>query len=140
MPNLPPAACLFDLDGLLLDTEPLHARAWTEAASRFSLDLSARDLLELRGRRRVECVALVRDWIQARTGAAAPSAEALLAVHQPLAQRLMPSAPPVEGARELVDRCAALGVPMALVTSSTREAVALKCAPHGWLEGIEMRV
>ncbi|NCZ96866.1 HAD family phosphatase, partial [bacterium] len=26
-----PAACLFDLDGLLLDTEPLHARAWQQA-------------------------------------------------------------------------------------------------------------
>jgi hypothetical protein len=23
-----PAACLFDLDGLLLDTEPLHSQAW----------------------------------------------------------------------------------------------------------------
>ena len=23
-----PAACLFDLDWLLLDTEPLHAEAW----------------------------------------------------------------------------------------------------------------
>lgn len=136
----PPAACLFDLDGLLLDTEPLHAQAWREAAAHFSLALSAADLLHLRGRRRVDCVALVRAWIAGRTGLPAPSDDALLAVQQPIARRLMPGALPVEGAPALVARCQALGVPMALVTSSTSEAVALKCAPHPWLEAIALRV
>ena len=135
-----PAACRFDLDGLLLDTEPLHAQAWREAAAHFSLALSAADLLHLRGRRRVDCVALVRAWIAGRTGLPAPSDDALLAVQQPIARRLMPGALPVEGAPALVARCQALGVPMALVTSSTSEAVALKCAPHPWLEAIALRV
>ncbi|MEB3318095.1 MAG: HAD family phosphatase [Cyanobacteriota bacterium] len=135
-----PAACLFDLDGLLLDTEPLHAQAWREAAGQFSLTLSERDLLQLRGRRRLDCVAQVREWIECRTGAPAPSGEALLAVQQPVARRLMPGALPVEGAEALVASCQEHGVPMAMVTSSTREAVALKCAPHGWLGAIEERV
>ena len=38
--KLPPAACLFDLDGLLLDTEPLHGRGWWEAAAHFGTQLS----------------------------------------------------------------------------------------------------
>lgn len=135
-----PAACLFDLDGLLLDTEPLHAQAWREAAGRFSLALSEADLLHLRGRRRVDCVALVRGWIAGRTGLPAPSDDALLAVQQPIARRLMPGALPVEGAPALVARCQALGVPMALVTSSTSEAVAIKCASHPWLDAIALRV
>lgn len=135
-----PAACLFDLDGLLLDTEPLHAQAWREAAARFSLALSEQDLLHLRGRRRVDCLARVQEWIQARTGAAPPSDEALLAVQQPIARRLMPGALPMVGAPSLVASCQALGVPMAMVTSSTKEAVALKCAPHAWLSAIELRV
>ena len=135
-----PAACLFDLDGLLLDTEPLHAQAWREAAGQFAIALSERDLLQLRGRRRVDCVAQVREWIARRTGGPAPSREALLAVQQPVARRLMPGALPVEGAEALVASCQEHGVPMAMVTSSTREAVALKCAPHGWLRAIEERV
>ena len=135
-----PAACLFDLDGLLLDTEPLHAQAWREAAGQFAITLSERDLLHLRGRRRLDCVAQVREWIERRTGGPAPSREALLAVQQPVARRLMPGALPVEGAEALVASCQERGVPMAMVTSSTREAVALKCAPHGWLRAIEERV
>lgn len=135
-----PDACLFDLDGLLLDTEPLHAQAWREAAAHFALTLSARDLLHLRGRRRVDCVAQVREWIERRTGRPAPTAEALLAVQQPVARRLMPAAQPMAGARALVASCQAFGVPMALVTSSTREAVDLKCAPHGWLAALQVRV
>jgi len=47
-----PAACLFDLDGLLLDTEPHHSRAWSQAAARFGLLLPPGQLMSLRGRRR----------------------------------------------------------------------------------------
>jgi beta-phosphoglucomutase-like phosphatase (HAD superfamily) len=135
----PPAACLFDLDGLLLDTEPLHARAWQEAASLFGRPLSAAELLALRGRRRHDCAEQVRQWIAA-AGGPELSPEALLAVRQPIAEALLPQASPMAGAPELVGRCAALGVPMALATSSSRAAVALKAAPHPWLEAITERV
>jgi pseudouridine-5'-monophosphatase len=134
-----PAACLFDLDGLLLDTEPLHARAWREAAEHFGITLSQAEVLRLRGRRRKDCAHLVREWIGHRTGRT-PTEEALLGVQQPVARRLMPAAQPVEGAPALVGRCQELGVPMALVTSSTEEAVALKEAPHAWLAAITVRV
>lgn len=46
----------------------------------------------------------------------------------------------MEGAEALVASCQALGVPMAMVTSSTREAVALKEAPHPWLAAIRVRI
>ena len=135
-----PSACLFDLDGLLIDTEPLHAQAWREAAGTFSTQLSAADLLHLRGLRRVDCVAQVKEWIARRTGESPPSDEALLAVQQPIARRLMPQAPPVEGAQALVAALQERGVPMALVTSSTSEAVAFKGTFHPWLDVIALRV
>lgn len=134
-----PAACLFDLDGLLLDTEPLHAQAWQAAAAHFGLELAAGRLLALRGRRRLECAQQVIAWML-EAGVAAPTVEGLLAVRQPIADALMPTAQPMPGAPQLVETLAQTGVPMALVTSSSRAAVALKATPHPWLEAISSRV
>jgi pseudouridine-5'-monophosphatase len=134
-----PAACLFDLDGLLLDTEPLHAQAWREAAAAFGRRLSEGELVELRGRRRQENGEQVRRWIAA-TGQPVPSVEELLAVQQPIARRLLPRARAMPGAAELVERCRALGIPTALVTSSSRASLAVKCAGHPWLAAVELMV
>lgn len=134
-----PAACLFDLDGLLLDTEPLHGRAWREAARHFGVELAHEQLLALRGRRRHDNAHEVRRWIKAGEGQS-PTSEELLAVQQPIARQLLPQASAIDGAAELLTRCRELAIPMALVTSSSREAVARKAAPHPWLELIELRV
>jgi HAD superfamily hydrolase (TIGR01509 family) len=134
-----PAACLFDLDGLLLDTEPLHAQAWQAAASHFGRRLGRAELLSLRGRRRQDCVRQVLDWI-GETHSSPPTAAELLAVRQPLAESLLVLAQPMPGAEALVNRCAERGIPMALATSSSRDAVALKTAPHPWLAPIAERV
>jgi len=134
-----PAACLFDLDGLLLDTEPHHSRAWSLAATRFGLLLAPEQLLSLRGRRRNDNVELVRAWI-GEAGQAVPTAAELLAVQQPVAQRLLQGAAPMPGARGLLERLRDLQVAMALVTSSGRDAVERKCAPHPWLGIISERV
>ncbi|APD48584.1 HAD family phosphatase [Synechococcus sp. CS-602] len=136
---LRPAACLFDLDGLLLDTEPLHGRAWSEAGLAFGVQLSEGQLLGLRGRRRLDNARQVIAWIEAE-GVKPPSTEELLAVQQPIARHLLPMAEPMEGAPELLARCQDLAIPMALVTSSTSSSVALKSAPHPWLELLETRV
>ncbi len=134
-----PAACLFDLDGLLLDTEPHHASAWSQAAAHFGLLLPPAQLLGLRGRRRSDNVDQVRLWI-AGAGLAVPSAAELLAVQQPIAIRLLKGAAPMPGARRLLERLRDLEVGMVLVTSSGRDAVERKCAPHPWLEIISQRV
>ncbi|MEO1001590.1 MAG: HAD family phosphatase [Cyanobacteria bacterium J06638_7] len=134
-----PAACLFDLDGLLLDTEPLHARAWRQAARHFGLELSDSELLLLRGRRRLDCAEQVRQWIQLQQGQA-PAVQELLRVRQPIAERLLVQAPAIDGAPELLQRCSSLAIPMALVTSSAAPSVALKSAPHPWLEAIGVRI
>ena len=134
-----PAACLFDLDGLLLDTEPLHAQAWQEAAAHFGCALSVQQLLALRGRRRLDCAAQVIHWIQ-QSGGQPPSSDALLAVRQPIAEALLVHAHPTPGAMQLVQRCQDLNIPMALATSSSRAAVELKARPHPWLAAIATRV
>lgn len=134
-----PAACLFDLDGLLLDTEPIHGRAWLEAAAAFGTRLNPAQLLQLRGRRRHDCARQVLTWIK-EAGQHCESCEALLAVRQPLADTLLASAPAMPGAETLIQRCQALAIPMALATSSSRSAVEHKAAPHPWLRLITVRV
>jgi beta-phosphoglucomutase-like phosphatase (HAD superfamily) len=134
-----PVACLFDLDGLLLDTEPLHASAWQQAAEHFGCHLSPEQLLGLRGRRRPDCASQVIQWIAAQ-GLAVPTSEALLAIRQPIAEALLIHAQPTPGAVDLVARCLQLAIPMALATSSSRDAVALKATPHPWLAAITTRV
>jgi len=130
-----PAACLFDLDGLLLDTEPLHGQAWQAAARHFGGELSEQELLQLQGQRRRENAARVCELLPQPV-----SIEALLAVRQPIAEQLLATAQPLPGARELVERCHHNGIPMALATSSGSDSVAIKTAPHAWLERISVRV
>ena len=134
-----PAACLFDLDGLLLDTEPLHAQAWQQAAQHFGRSLGDPELMQLRGRRRLDCAEQVREWIRA-SQLLVPGVDELLAIRQPIAETLLIQAQPMAGAQALIGRCLELGLPMALATSSSKEAVNLKAKPHPWLAAIEERV
>ena len=134
-----PAACLFDLDGLLLDTEPCHGEAWRQAVLPFGLSLGDSQLLQLRGRRRVDCVAQVQCWL-GEVGHPAPSAEALLRLQQPIAKRLLPYAPAMPGARWLVEHCLELEVPVAMVTSSSKASMDLKVASHGWLKRVPLHI
>ncbi len=139
-----PAACLIDLDGLLLDTEPLHGQAWTRAAAHFGGQLSPSQRRQLRGRRRQDCATQVATWLQAANASpqsATPlNGDDLLAVQQPISRQLLAAAPAMPGAEALVRCCSELAIPMALVTSSAEEAVQRKSAPHPWLEQIQTRV
>ena len=129
-----PAACLFDLDGLLLDTEPLHGRAG-RGGRPFRSDAEQDQLLQLKGRRRLDCASQVDAWLPSPVGI-----EALLAVQQPIVRALLPGAKAMPFAQRLVEHCDANGIPMALVTSSSLDAVAFKTAAHPWLNCIQLRV
>ena len=78
-----PAACLFDLDGLLLDTEPLQAEAWQQAARHFGRSLSDAELLMLRGRRRHDCAEQVLAWLAASAPADALPSLSLIHISEP---------------------------------------------------------
>ena len=50
-----PKAFLFDLDGVLINSEPLHGQAWKETAALFDINLTYSQIKLLRGRRRIDC-------------------------------------------------------------------------------------
>ena len=130
-----PEACLFDLDGVLIDTEPLHGKAWSDTAAVFGTRLSENQLFLLRGRRRADCASQIEKWIGAPIGT-----QKLLSIQQPISKKLLKEAKAMPGAQKIVEWCFNQKLPMALVTSSAYESVAFKSAPHCWLDLIQTRV
>ena len=130
-----PEAFLFDLDGVLLDTEPLHTIAWRQAATHFGTDLTDGQLAQLQGKRRLENSRQVCSWISQPI-----TPEELLAVRQPIAADLMASAPAMPGAESLVRYIHSLNLPMALVTSSERTSMQHKIGHHSWVNLLQVQV
>jgi pseudouridine-5'-monophosphatase len=130
-----PGGCLFDLDGLLLNTEPIHAQAWREAIRHFGGEASEELLLSLRGRNKYDNARAVITSLKLPI-----SSDELLAQQQPRARAKVGSAAPMPGAIDLVERCRVLAIPMAIATSSSQQAATLKLDPHSWLEPVTVRV
>ena len=130
-----PKAFLFDLDGVLIDSEPLHGQAWKETASLFNLNLTYSQLKLLRGKRRIDCanelVKLIPKAVEEKD---------LLKIHKPISRRLILTAKAMQGGESLVKRCHENNIPMALVTSSSNESVEIKTAPHKWMNLFSTRV
>ena len=116
-----PQAFLFDLDGVLIDSEPLHGQAWKETAALFNLNLSYSQLKLLRGRRRIDCanelVKLISKTVKI---------EEVLRIHKPISRRLILTAQAMPGSKSLVKKCHQNNIPMVLVTSSSSESVKIK--------------
>ena len=130
-----PKAILFDLDGVLLDTEPLHGKAWQETASFFGKDLSGDQLKILQGRRREDCAKQVLEWVKKPI-----NLQNILEIHQPISKAFLKNAKPMPGAEELIRWCHRKKLPTALVTSSSSKSIKIKTSPHPWLELFSTKV
>ena len=123
-----PEAILFDLDGVLLDTEPLLANAWSATAKEFNHYLSKDKLLELKGRRRIDCAKRVYKWLNKEN-----SIEELLFVQKAKVDQQLTKAKPIKGAIDLINFCLNTKLPIALVTSSSSESFKIKSFKNPWL-------
>ena len=119
----------------MIDTEPLHARAWQQAALHFGTDLESNQLIQLQGRRRLDNAKLVCSWIEQPI-----TPDQLLAIRQPIAAKLLPEAKAMEGAESLVRTAERLGIATALVTSSDRASVRHKTSNHPWVNRLQLMV
>jgi HAD superfamily hydrolase (TIGR01509 family) len=109
------AAVVFDLDGVLIDSEPVHLRAANRVLARYGAEVSEADFRALIG---VGAVATWEEW-RVRYGIADP-VEQLVAMNT--AARLAEiaaEAPPIDAAVELARRLHASGMPLAIASSST---------------------
>ncbi len=118
VPDLAPAV-IFDMDGLLIDSEPLAKDAWQATARLYDAQLGPGLFDRMLGRRQIECAAMV----QAELGLPV-AVEALCRQRNELfLERLPGRVTPMSGARELLVELQARGVPRALATSGERRYV-----------------
>ena len=130
-----PEAILFDLDGVLLDTEPLLANAWSETAKEYNHNLSKDKLLELKGRRRIDCARKVLKWINTVS-----SIEELLIIQKLKVDKQLTKAKPFKGAVDLIKFCINIKLPIALVTSSSSGSFKIKSSTNPWLNLFKIKV
>lgn len=118
---------LFDLDGVLLDTEGLYTQATQAVVERYGKTYDWALKVQTMGR---EARAGARLIVE-RLGIPL-TADELLAERNPILEALIASSPAMAGAEEFVHRLAAKGVPMAVATSSDRRLYDIKIRPHAW--------
>jgi HAD superfamily hydrolase (TIGR01509 family) len=112
----PVEAVIFDMDGLLLDTESLYRNAMTTAASGMGYDFPDGFYQSMVGTAETECHLI----LQQRFGVDFPIAR-LFEDCEAEMWRLLEAALPVKpGAAELIAELATRGLPMAVATSTVR--------------------
>ena len=130
-----PEAILFDLDGVLLDTEPLLADAWRETAKKYNYCLSGDKLNELKGRRKIDCAKKVLEWINLEI-----SIEELVSTQKLKLSNQLTKAKPFKGAIDLINFCINIKLPIALVTSSSSDSFQIKSSINPWLNLFPIKI
>lgn len=121
------SAIVFDLDGILLDTEP----AYTDATAQVLREYGKSYGWELKARMMGRCSKESAELLVRELGLPLSGAE-YLERRRPLLERAFPGVAPLPGAPELVTSLSERGVPLAVATSSERSLYELKVERHSW--------
>ena len=131
MINARPAAVLFDMDGLLLDTERLIRDAMIAVMADFGFAMSRADYAELIGRPEPANRAI----IQGRFGTELDYDVMRAEVRQRIRSEWGPIRPLKPGAADLLAQVNAAGIPAAVVTSSEQALARAHLGQVGLLDG-----
>ena len=114
-----PRALLFDMDGLMFDTERLADKVWLEFAPHYGIPMEPEDMELLRGRNREGG----KTELLRRFGADIPFDAIYEAAQKEFARRTENSVPVKPGLRELLKAAQERGLAMAVVSSTPRALV-----------------
>ena len=120
MMRLPFAAVIFDMDGVLVDSEPLYMAVERQSFARYGVELDESEQSRFVGTSQQQM------WreIKRMYGLEVAIAD-LMAEHQRQVLRVLAQSPlvPMPGVTRLITELAALGIPCALASSSPRQLV-----------------
>jgi sugar-phosphatase len=131
-----PAAAIFDMDGVLIDSEPFWQRAQIEVFSRIGVHLTVEDTERTMGRRIRDVVAFwhaERAWRGPTIDAVAESV-----VHEVI-RLVQTEGEPMGGSLQAIDLLQSLGIPLSLATSSDENLIEAVLSKLGLQSAFKVR-
>lgn len=126
-----PSAVIFDLDGVLLDSEPLYSEATRRVVERFGYGFDGAIRSEAMGRSSRAGAQYVIEKLNLPL-----ELDDYIAERRRYLVQLLPGTPAISGARSWVETLQGVGVPLAVATSSSRKLCEIKWLLHPWVSKI----
>ena len=113
-------AAIFDMDGLLIDSERAISQAWIEGAKALGFRLEMRDFMQVIGTASQQSAAILVDLLGSEEAMRATAAKAHALLPQAGGGPVFPLKP---GALPLLEALHAAGIPCAVASSSALEEI-----------------
>jgi len=125
------SAAIFDMDGLLIDSERTIMETWLSVARDFGIDIPHASYLEIVGRATPECFAMLTTMLGSESIFREAQARVRQRLHAPTDEPLFPLK---QGVHTLLTTLSEAGIPCAVASSSNRQEIEFRLGEVGVLD------